>query len=556
VTQIEIVDWTRLAEAISSMIMAALWQCLVIALAYGLLRHVVQSPRWRLNLGYAALIACVAAAGSHLYQSFATVASLELSGQPGGLVGIPISAHAVEQSTDPNLQVLVATLWLLGVVLQAGRFAHQWRLLRRLLRGASPAIADLQRRVAAFAQRMAVSRPIRVLVCPTTSSLLTVGWLRPVILVPASALTGIPSAHLDLLILHELAHVRRADWLLNLIQVTVETVLFFHPAIHWMSAMIRHDRELCCDDLVTSQCIPRLSYARALLSLAELEQHQPKVGNRLAMAAGDGVLMHRISRIVGQPEAGKAVSSHRVQSFGLFVLMAAGIAALSQWATMQHASSAWAMHLANLREVTRSLTPVLDDPTGLRAPAVWREQKVNDVPIAITMPSDLRPQARQVSLPEDLRWSPASQPPSLTPGQVQVHDLPVRFADKVHAAEERDRQDGDVGSASGLRPLVGPQPHYPLLARRDASEGFVQLRFRVNRAGRAVDVSVVDRGGRGVFVDASRAALNDWRFEPQERVSDWQQVHFDFSLSETVARRESRRDCQRVLGSGICWPSP
>ena len=554
--QIEIVDWTRLAEAISSMIVAALWQCLVIALAYALLRHVVHSPRWRLNLGYAALLACVGAVGSHLYQSLATAASLHSGGYPDGFVRIPIGANTVGLATDPDLQFSVAALWLLGVLLQSGRFAHQWWLLRRLLRGATPAFADLQRRVAAFAQRMAVSRPIRVLVCPTSSSLLTVGWLRPVILIPASALTGIPSAHLDLLILHELAHVRRADWLLNLMQVTVETVLFFHPAIHWMSAMIRRDRELCCDDLVTSQCIPRLSYARALLSLAELEQGQPKVGNRLAMAAGDGVLMHRVGRIVGQPEAGVAVSSPRVQSVGLFILIAAGIAALSQWATMQHASSAWAMHLANLREVTRSLTTVLDDRVVGRVSGAGVEHKVPDLPVAIVPPARLRQQEMLLSPPERLHWAPASQPWALSPSLVQVQDLPVRLTSKSEAVDARDMGDGGVGSSAALRPLVGPQPRYPLLARRDASEGFVQLRFRVSRAGRAVDVSVVDRGGRAVFVDASREALNDWRFEPQERVSDWQQVQFDFSLSDSVAGRESRRDCHRVLGSGICWPSP
>jgi len=556
VIPIEIIDWTRLAEAISNMIMAALWQCLVIALAYALLRLVVHSPRWRLNLGYVALLACAGAASSDLYQSLATTASMPLTDYLSGVVSIPSSTHTVGHGSNMDWQVPVAALWVLGVLLQSGRFAHQWWLLRRLLRGAAPAFAELQQRVTGFAQRMAVSRPIRVLVCPATSSLLTVGWLRPVILLPASALTGIPSAHLDLLILHELAHVRRADWLLNLAQVTVETMLFFHPAIHWVSATIRRDRELCCDDLVTSQSVPRLSYARALLSLAELEQRQPKAGNRLAMAAGDGVLMHRVGRIVGQPKAGLAVTSPRVQSVGLFIFIAAGIAALSQWATMQHASSVWAVHVANLREVTRSLTTMLDEPAVPRVPRAWREQDVPDLRMAIITPDHLRQREEHVPTPDQLYRTPASQPPQLSPAFVQVQDLPVHLIRKAQDVGDLGQVDSGVGVSSGLRPLVGPQPAYPLLARRDASEGFVQLRFRVNNAGRVTDVSVVDHGGRGAFVDASRAALSEWRFEPRESESDWQQVHFDFSLSDSATARESRRDCHRVLGSGICWPSP
>ena len=124
---------------------------------------------------------------------------------------------------------------------------------------------------------------------------MVVGWWRPVILLPATAVTGLPSDQLALILGHELAHIRRHDYLVNLVQSVIETVLFYHPAVWWISSRIREERENCCDDRAVSLCGDRLEYARALAALEQM-----RVGAwSLAPSANGGTLLARIRRILG-----------------------------------------------------------------------------------------------------------------------------------------------------------------------------------------------------------------------------------------------------------------
>ena len=119
-----------------------------------------------------------------------------------------------------------------------------------------------------------------------------VGWLRPVILLPASVITGLPAAHLDAVLAHELAHVRRHDYLVNSLQAIVETLLFYHPVVWWCSRQIRIEREHCCDDIVVEACGDRVAYATALAQLEELRRLQPM----LSLNVTGGRLIDRVRR--------------------------------------------------------------------------------------------------------------------------------------------------------------------------------------------------------------------------------------------------------------------
>ncbi len=121
------------------------------------------------------------------------------------------------------------------------------------------------------------------------------GYLRPVILLPVSLIVSIPVSQLETILVHELAHVRRHDFIVNLLQVLIETLFFYHPAIWWLSRRIRIEREHCCDDLVVSLFGSGIEYGRALLAVEELR------GRRAALALGatDGTLLARVRRIVG-----------------------------------------------------------------------------------------------------------------------------------------------------------------------------------------------------------------------------------------------------------------
>src|SRR6185436_8684766 len=124
---------------------------------------------------------------------------------------------------------------------------------------------------------------------------MVVGYLRPVILVPLSFATSIPIGQLEAILAHELAHVRRHDFLVNLLQTLAETLFFYHPAIWWLSSRIRIEREHCCDDLVVELLDNRLEYGRALVALEEMGARD----GLFALGAADGSLLGRVRRILG-----------------------------------------------------------------------------------------------------------------------------------------------------------------------------------------------------------------------------------------------------------------
>ena len=202
----------------------------------------------------------------------------------------------------------LVALWFAGVLFLSLRFLGGLVVAQRLKRRrASEAIQQWQEKLSSLRGRLRVSRPVRLCESVLVEVPTVIGWLRPVILVPASALTGLSAEQLEALLAHELAHIKRYDYLINLIQTAVETLLFYHPAVWWLSAQIRQEREHCCDDLAVATCGDVLTYARAL---AELEQLR-SVAPQLAVAANGGALINRIQRLVGSP----ARASHRFESW-------------------------------------------------------------------------------------------------------------------------------------------------------------------------------------------------------------------------------------------------
>jgi len=154
--------------------------------------------------------------------------------------------------------------------------------------------AQWQARLDRLAHGFGIARGVRLQVVDGLASPVTAGWWKPVVLVPASLVSGMPPQLLEALLAHELAHVRRCDYLVNLVQSVIETLLFYHPAVWWISHRIRVEREHIADDLAAR----RIGEPRRLaLALSELEKLQFS-NNTLAMAANGGDLMQRIKRLV------------------------------------------------------------------------------------------------------------------------------------------------------------------------------------------------------------------------------------------------------------------
>ena len=216
--------------------------------------------------------------------------------------------------------------WILGVAVMAWRALRQWQALERIAHQCARSSSELERMLASLSKRFGLVRSIRVLVSEHIDTPTLIGWIKPVILIPTAVALGFPRQHVELILAHELGHLRRYDHLVNLGQAVVETLLFYHPAVHWISREVRNDREVCCDRLVLrlTRGEPR-EYAQTLASLEELRLTAP----RLAIAATGGVLLDRVRRIIDMPAPRLAASPRPTLTVTLLIAAAVVIAGMS-----------------------------------------------------------------------------------------------------------------------------------------------------------------------------------------------------------------------------------
>ena len=197
-----------------------------------------------------------------------------------------------EQSPDPWRPWLdrLVGVWVVGVVLLSLRLAVGWRVIGRLrAQGQSKKDSVWCTRFACLKERIGVSSSVQLLWSPSASVPMVIGWAKPVVLVPATLLTGLSSSQLEAVLAHELAHIRRHDYLVNLLQNVLETLLFYHPAVWWISEQVRNEREHCCDDLAAAACGGSLNYARAQQRSPNCDIHRarwawPRPATRLSAA--------------------------------------------------------------------------------------------------------------------------------------------------------------------------------------------------------------------------------------------------------------------------------
>ncbi len=194
----------------------------------------------------------------------------------------------------------ITLVWLAGVVVLIARMAGGWWSVRRLHRHALQADAS---RWQVACRRIAFRLGLPAAAHVVESSLIdvptVVGWLRPAILLPVAALATLSPQQVEAILAHELAHIRRHDYLVNMLQTFAETLLFYHPAVWWVSKRIRVEREHCCDDVALAVCGDALSYAEALAVLEQSKSH----AMRMAMAATGGALLARVRRILGTAQS-------------------------------------------------------------------------------------------------------------------------------------------------------------------------------------------------------------------------------------------------------------
>jgi beta-lactamase regulating signal transducer with metallopeptidase domain len=324
------------AQAVGWALLHFIWQGALIggltALALGALRRGAADVRYVVaSIGLSLMLTLPAVTTAQLWRSMAAPHALRTWTRTSpSAIDVPPSAAAtpaqvradrtiVEEQVAPVLSTARAGLlgairlepwlpvlvlgWLCGVLVLSLRLMSSWVWVQRMKsHGTAPAGDGWQHIAARLSRRLHIARRVRLLESTLVDVPTVIGWIKPVILLPASALSGLNPHQLEAILAHELAHIRRHDYLVNLLQTLVETLLFYHPAVWWLSRRIRVERENCCDDLAVSLCGDPYTYAKALADLEEL-----RATGQFVMAANGGSLVQRVRRLLGAPtHAGRA----------------------------------------------------------------------------------------------------------------------------------------------------------------------------------------------------------------------------------------------------------
>ncbi|MEL6718698.1 MAG: M56 family metallopeptidase, partial [Bacteroidota bacterium] len=303
-----------LSEVLGWTLIHSLWQIGLIAVVLKISIHFVsqRNASVRYNLSLLSLLAIaiwmtVTFVGQLQNAKSSAFTNLEVETQPSESIDWTVFSnmnsadHLIANITsklDAYLPIL-SSVWLLGISFLIVRLFSNYRQLHRLDQQ-SVQLPDMEwiERMESFCKQLGITRKIKLLLSERISEPITFRHFRPVVLLPVSMMTGLTTTQIETLLLHELAHIRRHDYIFNLLQSVLEILFFFHPAVWWISRIVREEREHCCDDLVLRHQQYPMLYAEALL---QIQANHYSLKTNLAMSAKGNhkPLTTRIQRLFG-----------------------------------------------------------------------------------------------------------------------------------------------------------------------------------------------------------------------------------------------------------------
>ena len=344
------------------------WQGALVGLVATILFRFSNSAATRYAIGVGALVALLALPAATFLALIPPEATTRASSSADlqmALAVAPNGAHlgaglsAIVSATDSWWPAAGVLVWFSGILVLSVRLLGGWVVARRMAhRAVRPAAAHIQALAADLAVRLALQRAVRVFESSSVAVPVLVGWLRPTVVFPIAALSGLSPAQVEALLAHELAHVRRHDYLVNLLQSVAEILLFYHPAVWWLSARVRAERELCCDDVAVGVC-DRLVYATALTDLAAM------MSPRVALAATGGDLIARVRRILGREETNMSAKFRWTSGVAVLAVLALAVPVLVASVRPSQGSAAVIPPVAKsaAQEAPREVAPEGRQPT-------------------------------------------------------------------------------------------------------------------------------------------------------------------------------------------------
>ncbi|EAY27601.1 M56 family metallopeptidase [Microscilla marina] len=310
----------RLIDALGWTLIHSLWQgavlAIVLVVALILLRK--NSSRLRYFVATSALFTLALVATItfvSLYQAGAPVVDKAI---PAKMVQAQLPlVQQVSVASGKNLTFfsnyfnqhlpLIVTAWLLGVLVLMLRFLGGFAYLQRLRHHQTKAVSnDWQVKVLEIADNLKIKKVVRLLESGMAKTPMVIGHLKPMILLPLGTIGGLSAQQVESILAHEIAHITRNDYLVNILQSVFEIVLFFNPAMWWISARVREERENCCDDIALQLTNDRLTLVKTLATLEEMRIGAPQ--NAVAFAGKKGGLVGRIQRIINSPRTNATFS--------------------------------------------------------------------------------------------------------------------------------------------------------------------------------------------------------------------------------------------------------
>ncbi len=468
-----------------------LWQgALLAACAAVVMRWGVRSSRARYVTAVATLVLmmavpvftfaglqAVAPAGAPTEVSARAATTALASDAVAGFSAAPRAAD----SASARLLTAAVLLWFSGVLVLSARLLGGWAIARRLaITTKRPVAADVEALAVSVAERLGLRRLVRVAECSTVTVPLVIGWLKPVVLVPSAAVAGLPPAHLEALLAHELAHVRRHDYLVNLLQSAIETLLFYHPAVWWVSGRVRQEREHCCDDAAVAVC-DKVIYVNALTGLAAMRAHTP-----LALAATDGALLRRVRRLLISRRDERPAAAWL--SAGVLVMIAIPLAPAGFALTGGRAPDAAAPAVVDAAATAQAIVPA----APLRED-IASQNAARDAELATNPTLDVTPERRRVPRMRETAAVPETPAAQLAP-QRRVYTI--------------------GGQIKEPQLLTRVSPVYPPEAKATGVQGPVYVEAIIGRDGHVRDARPVGGHPSAALREAATAGVRQWVYTP------------------------------------------